>query len=76
MMYGDYYYGGMHLVWWIVWIFLLFWIFALPYNIPGQRMRKDSPLDILQRRFAIGEITNEEYQEKKKILENDVAKKN
>jgi putative membrane protein len=73
-MFYNYSYGGMHLIWWIVWIFLLFWIFALPYNIPGQRMRKDSPLDILQRRFAIGEITNEEYQEKKKILENDLAK--
>jgi putative membrane protein len=39
-------------------------------------MKKDSPLDILLRRFALGEITNEEYQEKKKILENDLAKKN
>jgi putative membrane protein len=75
-MFYNYSYGGMHLIWWIVWIFLLFWIFALPYNIPGQRMKRDSPLDILQRRFALGEITNEEYQEKKKILENDLAKKN
>jgi putative membrane protein len=37
-------------------------------------MKKDSPLDILQKRFAAGEITTEEYQEKKKILENDSAK--
>jgi putative membrane protein len=35
---------------------------------------KDSPLDILQRRLASGEITNEEYQEKKNILESDLAK--
>jgi len=53
---------------------LLIWIFATPYRIPFQRMKKDSPLDILQRRFASGEITNEEYLEKKKILENDFAK--
>jgi uncharacterized membrane protein len=39
-------------------------------------MKKGSPLDILLRRFALGEITNEEYQEKKKILENDLTKKN
>ena len=71
MMYGDYYYGGMHLVWWLVWLLLLFWIFVLPYNIPFQRMKKNSPLEILLRRYALGEITNEEYQEKKKILEND-----
>ncbi|HEY8782183.1 MAG TPA: SHOCT domain-containing protein [Mucilaginibacter sp.] len=33
-----------------------------------------TPLDVLQRRFASGGITTEEYQEKKKILENDPAK--
>ena len=54
---------------------MLIWIFALPYRIPFQRYKKDSPLDILQKRFASGEITNEEYQEKKKILENDSGKK-
>ena len=74
-MYYGYYFGGMHAIWWIIWIFLLIWIFALPYNIPGQRMRKDSPLDVLRKRLAFGEITNEEYQEKKKILEDDLAKK-
>ena len=75
-MYYNYSYGGMHLIWWLVWMFLLFWIFALPYNIPGQRWRKESPLDILQKRFASGELTNEEYQDKKKILENDLGKIN
>jgi len=54
---------------------MLIWIFALPYRIPFQRYKKDSPLDILQKRFASGEITNEEYQEKKKILENDSGEK-
>jgi len=38
-------------------------------------MKKDSPLDILRKRFASGEITKEEYQEKKEILEKDMAKK-
>ena len=74
MMYNNYFFGGMHLIWWLLWIMLLFWIFAIPYNIPGQRKKKDSPLDILQKRFASGQITNEEYQEKKNILENDSAK--
>lgn len=74
MLYDGYHFWGMHLIWWVIWIFLLFWIFVIPYNIPYQRMKKDSPLDILQRRFALGEITNEEYQEKKKIIENDLAK--
>jgi len=62
-------YWGMNFVWWIIWIVMLFWIFALPYDIPFQRKRKDSALDILKRRLASGEISNEEYLEKKKILE-------
>jgi putative membrane protein len=61
-------YWGMDLIWWLVWLVLLFWIFALPYNIPGQRYRKDTPLDILQKRFALGEITSDEYKEMKKSL--------
>ena len=68
MMYEGYNYGGMHFFWWFMWIIMIFWIFATPYNIPGQRRSKDSALDILQKRFASGAITNEEYQEKKKIL--------
>ena len=58
MLYDGYHFWGMH----------------LPYNIPGQRMKKDSPLDILKKRFASGQIKTEEYQEKKKILESDIAK--
>lgn len=74
MFYNNY--GGMNFIWWIIWMVMIFWIFATPYNIPGQWTRKDSPLDILQKRFASGLITNDEYQEKKKILENDLAKLN
>jgi len=68
-MFYETYYWGMNLVWWIVWILLFFWIFAVPIAIPGQRKRADSPLDILQKRYAAGEITTDDYQEKKKMLE-------
>jgi len=64
----------MHLFWWILWFIMLFWIFATPYNFPGQRTKKDSPLDILRRRFASGEITKDEYMERKEILEKDMTK--
>lgn len=62
---------GMHIFWWIVWIIVLVWIFATPYDIPGQRKKKDAPLDILKKRFARGEITKEEYEEKKQFLEKN-----
>ena len=69
MYYDSYLFGGMHLFWWIIWVFLFFWIFATPYEIPGQRTKKDSPLYLLKKRFASGQINNEEYQAKKKIIE-------
>lgn len=53
---------------------LIFWVFATPYNIPGQRMKKESAFDILQKRFAAGTISNDEYQEKKRMMETDLAK--
>ena len=70
MYYNDYNFWGMNLIWWLIWIVLLFWIFATPYNIPGQRMKKDSPLDILKKRFASGEINTAEYEEMKKTLKS------
>lgn len=73
-MYNGNYFWGMDLIWWCIWLFLLFWIFAVPYNIPGQRNRRESPLDVLQKRFASGQITALEYQEMKNILERDLVK--
>ena len=73
MMYYNGNFGGMNLVWWFVWMIMLFWIFATPYDIPGQRRKKDSPFDILQKRFASGDLSIEEYQEKKNILEVGLA---
>ncbi len=74
MFYSGYHFWGMHLIWWFVWIMLLFWIFATPYRIPGEMRRKDGPLDILQKRYAGGEITTEEFQERKKHLEGEQGK--
>ncbi len=72
MMYSNGFWG-MNFIWWFIWLIFIFWIFALPYDIPGQRNKKETPLDILQKRFASGLITTEEYHEKKKILEKDLV---
>ena len=71
-MFYENYYWGMSFFWWILWMGLLFWIFAVPYDIPFQRKRKDSALDILQKRFASGQISGNEYAQSRKILENDL----
>ncbi|MGB3467640.1 MAG: SHOCT domain-containing protein [Cyclobacteriaceae bacterium] len=67
-MYEGYHYWGMHLVWWFIWIIFIFWVFAIPYSIPGQRSKREEPLDILKKRFATGEIEKEEYLETKRLL--------
>jgi putative membrane protein len=72
-MYQGYHFWGMHLIWWIIWVGFIFWIFATPYDIPGQMKKKDSPLDILQKRFASGAITTEQYHDQRAILKNDIT---
>lgn len=59
---------GMDFIWWCIWLVMLFWIFAIPYDIPGQRNKRNSPLDILQKRYAAGEIDEKEYQTRRDIL--------
>jgi len=60
---------GMHLLWWVFWVVFLLWVFAMPYNIPGQRKKKDTPIDILNKQFASGQITTKEYLERRKKIE-------
>jgi putative membrane protein len=73
-MYDGYHFGGMHLLWWFIWLIFIIWIFALPFDVPGQRKKKDSPLDVLQKRFAAGQITKENYEEQKALLKKDLPK--
>ncbi len=74
MIQYENYYWGMNIIWWVLWVILLFWIFAIPYDVPGQRKRKDSPYHILQKRYAAGHISESEYYDKKKILEEEFKK--
>lgn len=68
MIEDNNYYWGMNAIWWIVWVVLLFWIFVIPFDVPGQRRRRDSPLEILKKRFASGQITKEEFLTQKELL--------
>jgi len=57
------------MLWWFAWAILLLWIFATPYNIPGQRTKKNTPLYILKKRYALGQISKEQYLDDKANLE-------
>ncbi len=69
-LYEGYHFIGMHFFWWFVFISIIVWIFATPYDIPGQRYKQQSPLDILKKRLALGKISKEEYTEKKYLIEH------
>ena len=65
---------GMHLVWWFFWIVLITALFGLFVPVPRHRVR-ETPVQVLQRRYAAGEISTEEYEERKKHLEQDEVKR-
>ena len=61
----------------IFWIFIIvvgiwsIWYFEKKYNSISNQLPKNTQLDILKRRFAKGEITEEEYDERRAVLEED-----
>ncbi|MFT6883214.1 MAG: putative membrane protein [Marinoscillum sp.] len=67
-MYEGYHFLGMHLGWWFIWLIIIFWVFASPYAIPGQRAKSLTALDILNYRLTQNEITKTEYLEIKKLI--------
>lgn len=67
--YGDFW--GMSWIGLILWVLFLVGIFVIIWKISGNRKKNETPLDILKRRFAKGEITKEEYEEQKRILRDN-----
>ncbi len=55
----------------LIWFFFVIWIFATPWDIPGRKIKKVTPLDILKKRFARGEITKKEFDDMKKQIEKN-----
>ena len=64
-------YFGMHGFWWLFWVIVLivFFLALKPYLIGGNK-GKDSSLDILRRKYAAGDISKEEFEERKRVLED------
>lgn len=65
MPYGG---GGIGMIIWMVLLLaLLFWLFRRGAG-PDRGPSQESPLDILKRRYAAGEITREQFQAMKQDL--------
>lgn len=61
---------GMHFFWWFFWVAIVVMLFT-PITPISVSRRRDTPLEILQRRYAAGEISMQEYEERKATLERD-----
>lgn len=63
---------GMHWLWWIFWIVIIL-LAAWGMTARASRSRpsdsSETPLQVLERRYANGEISTEEYRERKAELE-------
>tara|TARA_Y100001954_G_C15490876_1_gene444998 strand:- start:92 stop:301 length:210 start_codon:yes stop_codon:yes gene_type:complete len=69
MFYKDGFFWGMHLIWWAIWFVALVWIFFAPSSSSYEETEGEDPLMLLKIRFAKGEISKEEYEQSKKLLE-------
>ena len=71
MWYGNGWMMGMHFFWWIFWVLIILVLVTLllrrrPFEGSGQV--RSTPLEILERRYAAGEISTEEFDERKARL--------
>lgn len=70
MDYTNYYFA-MNIMWWGIGIILLFFIFLIyliPFESTSQKLKKQSAHNLLQKQLIIGDITESEYNDKKKKL--------
>ena len=72
---GGMFMGGLHWLWWLFWLLLIGAIFYGIWGRPGgpQRRPRELPQQVLQRRLASGEISTEEYEKRKSLLDRDAG---
>jgi len=67
------YWWGMSFIWWLFWIAVVAIFFSLATPVRRSNARTyDDPLSILRRRYAAGELTTAEYEERKLLLQKDI----
>lgn len=76
MFYDGGYMIGMHWFWWLFWVAM---VAAVAFSIMGPTARRgrpprESPHEVLKRRLAAGEITAQEYEQRKALLDRDTSK--
>lgn len=69
-MHDFHFFGGgwMMFFWWFLIIALIVIIVKALFSSTKQNLNNESPIEVLKRRYANGEIDKEEYEERKKDL--------
>ena len=64
---------GMHTLWWVFWIAVVFGLVFWGWGgSPARRDRpRETPHEVLRLRLANGEISTEEYEKRKEVLNRD-----
>ena len=75
MFYDGGYMGGMHGWWWFFWLLVIGAVFFYGWGRPGRRVDhpRETPHEVLRRRLANGEITPQQYEERKALLDRDAG---
>ncbi|PIZ06210.1 MAG: electron transporter RnfE [Flavobacteriales bacterium CG_4_10_14_0_8_um_filter_32_5] len=58
----------MWFIWLPIFLIIIFAVTEMSKNNKGNNLPKDSPLDILKKRYAKGEITKEQFEEIKNTI--------
>jgi putative membrane protein len=62
----------MHAFWWAFWFILIVTLFSTVTPIPKNQLKSgERAFDILRRRYAAGQVSTEEYERRKAVLERD-----
>ena len=65
---------GMHLFWWLFWVLIIIGFATAFTPVPKQEARRrGTALEVLQRRYAAGEISTDEYDQRRGVLLRDGA---
>ncbi|HWQ37631.1 MAG TPA: DUF2934 domain-containing protein [Burkholderiales bacterium] len=68
MMGENFWFFGMHAFWWSFWLVVVVAIIYLLLSAGQRRERGESAREVLDRRYAAGEISTQEYEERKEKL--------
>ncbi|MCH2448537.1 MAG: SHOCT domain-containing protein [Gracilimonas sp.] len=71
IMFYNHHFIGMHWIWWLIIIVI---VLLVTFDIIPYRSRtelNEDAMDILKKRFARGEIEQEEFEERKQVLKQN-----